>query len=106
MPSVFFKTRGNVTDIQTFEVGSGICELPRLRKLYGRVRWRKQKGVADIELPNGRFEERNFGARHNVYMGLSRGVFGDDRISTAFRDVLFRASNELRRRSRICCQLD
>jgi len=51
--SVFFKIRGNRTDIQTFAVGRGIRELPRLRKLYGKGRWRKRKGVADIELPNG-----------------------------------------------------
>jgi hypothetical protein len=50
---VFFEIRGNITDIQTFAVGSGIRELPRLRKLYGRGRWRKRKGVADVELPNG-----------------------------------------------------
>ena len=39
--------------MQTFAVGSGIRELPRLRKLYGRGRWRKRKGFADVELPNG-----------------------------------------------------
>ncbi len=50
---MFFEIRGNITDIQTFAVGSGIRELPRLRKLYGRGRWRKRKGVADVELPNG-----------------------------------------------------
>jgi len=53
IPSVFFKIRGDLTDIQTFAVGSGIRKLPRLRKPYGRDRWRKRKGVADIELPNG-----------------------------------------------------
>jgi len=50
---VFFEIRGDITDIQTFAVGSGIRELPRLRKLYGRGRWRKRKGFADVELPNG-----------------------------------------------------
>jgi hypothetical protein len=50
---VFFEIRGNITDIETFAVGSGIRELPRLRKLYGEGRWRKRKGVADVELPNG-----------------------------------------------------
>ena len=50
---MFFKIRGNITDMQTFAVSSGIRELPRLRKLYGRGRWRKRKGFADVELPNG-----------------------------------------------------
>jgi len=36
-PSVFFKIRGNMTDIQTFAVGSGIRELLRLRKLTEEV---------------------------------------------------------------------
>jgi len=51
---VFFEIRGNITEMETFAVGSGIRELPRLRKLYGRGRWRKRKGIADVELPNGR----------------------------------------------------
>jgi len=54
---VFFEIRGDITDIQTFAVGSGIRELPRLRKLYGRGRWRKRKGFADVELPNGRIRK-------------------------------------------------
>jgi hypothetical protein len=28
--------------------------LARLRKLYGRGRWRKRKGIADIQFNNGR----------------------------------------------------
>ncbi|MBV9294918.1 MAG: hypothetical protein JO145_05045 [Acidobacteriaceae bacterium] len=51
---MFFEIRGNITEMETFAVGSGIRELPRLRKLYGRGRWRKRKGIADVELPNGR----------------------------------------------------
>lgn len=50
---MFFKIRGNIADIETFAVGSAIRELPGLRKFYGRGRWRKRKGVADVELPNG-----------------------------------------------------
>jgi hypothetical protein len=50
---VFFEIRGNITEMETLAVGSGIRELPRLRKLYGRGRWRKRKGIADVELPNG-----------------------------------------------------
>jgi hypothetical protein len=30
-----------------------IREIVRLRKRYGRGRWRKRKGTAEIELPNG-----------------------------------------------------
>ena len=35
-------------------VGRGIRELARLRKFYGRGRWRKMKGLATIRLSNGR----------------------------------------------------
>ena len=31
----------------------GIRELARLRKRYGRGRWRKRKGVARVRLPSG-----------------------------------------------------
>ena len=34
--------------------GSGIREPPRLRRLYGKGRWRKMKGVARIRLKDGR----------------------------------------------------
>lgn len=32
---------------------SGIRELARLRKRYGRGRWRKRKGIADVHLNSG-----------------------------------------------------
>ena len=50
---MFFEIRGKVIDVETFAVGRAIRELPRLRKLYGKGRWRKPKGIADVELPNG-----------------------------------------------------
>jgi hypothetical protein len=33
--------------------GSGIREIGRLRKFYGRGRWRKRKGFANVRLANG-----------------------------------------------------
>lgn len=51
---VFFEIRGGITEIETFATGTSIRELPRLRKLYGKGRWRKRKGIADVRLPNGR----------------------------------------------------
>jgi hypothetical protein len=47
-----FEVLGELTD--TIAVGSGIRDVPRLRRLYGRGRWRKMKGVARIRLKNGR----------------------------------------------------
>ena len=48
-----FKVRGDITGVQTFAKGNSIRELPRLRKVYGRGRWRKRKGFAIVEFPNG-----------------------------------------------------
>jgi len=50
---VFFEICGEVRNVETFAIGKSIRELPRLRKLYGKGRWRKRKGFADVKLPNG-----------------------------------------------------
>lgn len=44
---------GEITDAETFAKGSGIRELARLNRVYGRGRWRKRKGVATVRLPDG-----------------------------------------------------
>ncbi|HZW31680.1 MAG TPA: hypothetical protein VFF52_13285 [Isosphaeraceae bacterium] len=48
-----FEIVGEITDIETIEVGTAIRELPRLRRHYGVGRWRKLKGVATIRLASG-----------------------------------------------------
>jgi hypothetical protein len=50
---MYFEICGDVTDVETFATGTSIRELPRLRKLYGKGRWRKRKDVADVKFPNG-----------------------------------------------------
>ena len=49
---MFFDILGPIKDIETFARGPSIRELPRLRKLYGKGRWRKRKGFANVRLPN------------------------------------------------------
>ena len=49
-----FEVISDITDVQAIAVGRGIRELGRLRKHYGRGRWRKMKGVATIRLVDGR----------------------------------------------------
>ena len=51
--TVFFEIRGKIVDVETFAIGKAIRELPRLHKRYGRGRWRKRKGFADVKLPGG-----------------------------------------------------
>ncbi len=48
-----FRILSEIADAETIATGSGIREIARLRKRYGRGRWRKRKGVAEIELPGG-----------------------------------------------------
>ena len=50
---MFFEICGDLGDVETFAIGKAIRELPRLQKLYGKGRWRKRKGFADVRLPNG-----------------------------------------------------
>ena len=48
-----FEIIGDITDVETFAIGTSIREIGRLRKFYGRGRWRKRKGLAQIRLPDG-----------------------------------------------------
>lgn len=48
-----FEILGEISDVETFATGSGIREIARLRKIYGRGRWRKRKGIARVRLPDG-----------------------------------------------------
>ena len=49
-----FEIIGDITDIELIAVESTIREVVRLRKQYGRGRWRTLKGIALIRLANGR----------------------------------------------------
>jgi hypothetical protein len=51
---MWFEIIGEVTEVETIAVGSSIRELARLRRQFGRGRWRKMKGVAAVRLPSGR----------------------------------------------------
>lgn len=48
-----FEFVGEISQIETIAAGSAIREIVRLRKIYGRARWRKRKGVARIRLADG-----------------------------------------------------
>ncbi|GIK40687.1 MAG: hypothetical protein BroJett011_45200 [Chloroflexota bacterium] len=49
-----FEIISEITDIEVIAVGSSIHDLARLRKQYGRGRWRKLKGIARVRLRSGR----------------------------------------------------
>ena len=49
-----FEIVSEITEIEIIAVGNAIQDIARLRKQYGSGRWRKLKGIAFIELRNGR----------------------------------------------------
>jgi hypothetical protein len=48
-----FEILTEISDIETFAQGSSIREIARLRRVYGRGRWRKRKGIASVRLADG-----------------------------------------------------
>jgi hypothetical protein len=48
-----FEIIGEISNIETFATGGAIRERARLRRAYGRGRWRKRKGFAHVRLPDG-----------------------------------------------------
>ena len=47
------KIINDIIAIETIAEGHGIRELAQLRERYGYGNWRKKKGIAVIELPDG-----------------------------------------------------
>jgi hypothetical protein len=52
-----FEILGEISQIETIATASGIREIARLRKIHGRGRWRKRKGIARIRLVDGSFHQ-------------------------------------------------
>lgn len=50
---MWFRILGEVRDIKPIAAGRGVRERVRLRKFHGGTRWRKLKGIATLELPDG-----------------------------------------------------
>ena len=51
-----FKLRGEISGVEVIAVGKAIRILSTLQKAYGQGRWRKLKGNALVELPDGSVE--------------------------------------------------
>ena len=52
-----FEIISDITDEEVIAIGKSIRDLSRLRKLYGDGRWRKMKGIAVVQLSNGRIRK-------------------------------------------------
>ena len=48
-----FEIVRDITQVETIATGRRIRDLTRLRRFYGRGRWRKLKGVALVRLRSG-----------------------------------------------------
>jgi hypothetical protein len=45
-----FEILGPIQNVETIAIGGSIRQLRRLRRRYGRGRWRKRKGTAQVRL--------------------------------------------------------
>jgi hypothetical protein len=50
---VKFEIVGKIEQQETFATGNEIREIARLRRIYGKGRWRKRKGIANIRFEDG-----------------------------------------------------
>ena len=69
-----FEIVGKITDIETIAVGSSIRILPVLRRRFGKGRWRKLKGIAQVRLYDGtiRLAEVHWFEAHGLGKGFMR----------------------------------
>jgi hypothetical protein len=49
-----FNLVSEITEIEIIAINNSIRDLARLNRTHGKGRWRKLKGVADVELLSGR----------------------------------------------------
>lgn len=52
-----FTLRGEITDVEIIAVGKAVLVRSKLVKAYGSGRWRKLKGIALVELPDGTVQQ-------------------------------------------------
>jgi hypothetical protein len=48
-----FEILTELSEVESIATGTAIREIARLRRIYGRARWRKCKGIARIRLQDG-----------------------------------------------------
>jgi hypothetical protein len=75
-----FGILGDISDIETIATGKGIREIERLRRVYGRGRWRKRKGMARIRLDVAGVQSLAANGREMVPTEADRGgeAFGGE----------------------------
>ncbi|MEA2206471.1 MAG: hypothetical protein QOE77_3247 [Blastocatellia bacterium] len=65
---MYFELASSIAEIETIAVNREIHILPVLQKRYGKGRWRKLKGVANVRLDDGtiRFAEVHWFEAHGI----------------------------------------
>ena len=48
-----FRIVGRIVEVEVIATGAAIRKRKRLWKLFGKGRWRKLKGIATVEFPDG-----------------------------------------------------
>ncbi len=48
-----FRIVGRIVEVEVIATGAAIRKRKRLWRLYGKGRWRKLKGIATVEFPDG-----------------------------------------------------
>jgi len=63
-----FRVLGEISNSETLAEGTSIRDLARVTRVYGGGKWRKRKGAAMIELPNGsiRYAEIHWYEAHGI----------------------------------------
>jgi hypothetical protein len=63
-----FEIIGKIIEIETIAVGSSIRILPVLQRRFGKGRWRKLKGIAQVRLSDGtiRLSEVHWFEAHGI----------------------------------------
>jgi hypothetical protein len=54
---MYFEIISEITEIETIAIGSKIRDITRLRRQFGKGRWRKLKGITTVRLKNGRIRK-------------------------------------------------
>jgi len=54
MAGIDFEIVSEIAEVETIATASAVRERERLRKQYGRAKWRKVKGIAKVRLPSAR----------------------------------------------------
>lgn len=69
-----FEVISKISNIEIIAIGGKIRILPFLQQEFGRGRWRKLKGIADVKLDNGviRIAELHWFEAHGIGKKLLR----------------------------------